>query len=114
MLSKLNKLDYTTIKSYPLINLLNFIGKVYKKVMADMLAKWREINHVLHEGQMGSRRERIIIEDMAKVFNRVQEARVDEILAGMLLKDVKGAFDHVSRKFLLQIMRSLDTDGDLM
>lgn len=56
MLRRLNRLDYTRVKSYRIICFLNFLRKVCEKVVADVLAEWCEINHVLYECQMRSRR----------------------------------------------------------
>lgn len=53
-LYKQNKIDYTVIKSYRVIRLLNCLGKVYEKVVADMLANWFQVHTILHEGQMRS------------------------------------------------------------
>lgn len=40
MLSKPNKLNYMNIKVYRVISQLNYLGRVYKMVVADMLAEW--------------------------------------------------------------------------
>lgn len=49
MLYKSNKLDFTTVNAYKVISLVNSLGKVCEKVVADMLVELFEINHVLHE-----------------------------------------------------------------
>lgn len=35
-------------------------------------------------------------------------------MAGILLMNVKGEFDHISRNCLVQTMERIDADGDLM
>lgn len=57
MLQKPNKLDYTTVKLYRVISFFICLWKVCEKVVAVLLAEWWEINHVLHNGQMRSRRQ---------------------------------------------------------
>lgn len=47
-------------------------------------------------------------------MQQVQEAWTEEELAGMLLKYVKRAFDHVSRNYLMRKMKTLGADGDLV
>lgn len=74
MLRKLNKLNYTTVKSYCVIGLLNFLGKVCEKEIADMLSEWCKVNHILHKGQMSSRHKRSAIDAIFRVVSRVQEA----------------------------------------
>lgn len=73
MLCKPNELDYTSIKAYRMINLLNSQAKVCKKVVADMLAKWCTVNHVLHSSEIGSRRQRSVTDTVARVVKRVQD-----------------------------------------
>lgn len=52
---KINKLDYTTIRSYCIIGLLNCLSNVCETVVADKLSEWCKVNHVFHEGQIGVR-----------------------------------------------------------
>lgn len=73
-LRKPNKLDYTMVKLYYIISLLNCLRKMCEKVVADILSEWCEINYVLYEGQMGFRRQRSTIDTMARVISRMQEA----------------------------------------
>lgn len=70
----LNKLDYTSAKSYCFICLLNSRAKVFDKVVADILSEWCEINHVLHDAEKGSPRQRSDIDVIAKVVDTVQGA----------------------------------------
>lgn len=51
---------------------------------------------------------------MARVFNWVQKAWAKGNLAGMLLIDVKGVFNHVSRNSLLITMDGKRADRDLV
>lgn len=97
MLRKPNKVDYTTFKSYHVISFLNFLGKVCERVVADILSEWCEVSYILHEGKMDSRRQRNTIDAIAREVDRVQKACMEGKIAGMLLIDVKEAFDHVSR-----------------
>lgn len=62
------------VKSYHVISILNCLGKVCKKVVADRLSKWFEVNHFLHDGQMGSRRLSSTIDVIAMVVDREQRA----------------------------------------
>ncbi|KAI0998333.1 hypothetical protein K3495_g9862 [Podosphaera aphanis] len=65
LLRKPNKVDYTQVKSYRVINLLNCLCKVAEKVVAELLSDWCEMNGVLHQGQMGSRKQRSSIDAVA-------------------------------------------------
>lgn len=114
MLHKTNKVDYTVVKSHRVISLYNCLEKVCKKVAAEMLADWCEVHHILHEGQMRLRRQQSIIDTVVQVMLWVQEARAEGRLAGMLLMDVKGSFNYVSRKSLIRKIQALSVDGDLV
>lgn len=73
-LCRLNKLGYMNVKEYWVISLLNFLGQVCKKVVTDMLTEWCKVNHVIHGGQIGSRRQRRAIDVVARVGSTVQKA----------------------------------------
>lgn len=64
--------------------------------MANILLEWCEIDYVLHEGKIESRRMRRAIDVMARVISWVQDTWTEGKIAGMQLMDVKGAFDYVS------------------
>lgn len=114
MLQKPNTLDYTVIKSYCIISVLNCLGKTYKKVVANMLFEWCEVNQVLHDGQMGFWTERSVINTIARMVATVQWAWAEGKLAGILLIHVKGIFNHISRNCLLHTTECLGADGDQM
>lgn len=63
---------------------------------------------------MGSRKQRSCVDAVARVMNRVEETWNQGKIAGLLLMDVKGAFDHVSRNQLLRSMRDMKIDGNLI
>lgn len=79
-----------------------------------MLSEWCEVNNILHDAQMGSRRQRSAIDGIPCMVDRVQKAWAEGKLAVMLLIDVKGALDHVSRNYLLRTIDGINADGDLM
>lgn len=70
---QVKQMGYMSVKAYRVISLLNCLGKVCEKVVADILAKWCKVNHVLHTGQMRWRRQRSAIYAVARVINKVQE-----------------------------------------
>ncbi|ODM15132.1 hypothetical protein SI65_09371 [Aspergillus cristatus] len=72
LLRKPNKPDYTAVKAYRVISLLNCLGKVVEKVAADAIAHHCETMGNTHEAW------------------KLQQ------LVGALFLDVKGAFDHVN------------------
>jgi hypothetical protein len=114
VLRKPNKPDYSNVKAYRVISLLNCIGKVAEKVVANKLADIVERRDLLHDGQFGSRRGRSAIDAVAVLINRTQEAWKRKEIVAVLLMDVKGAFDHVSRGRLLARMVAMRIESNLV
>ena len=114
LMEKPNKRDRTLVKSYRVISLLNCLGKVVEKLVAEMLSQSCETKGSLHQGQMGGRKHRSAIDAAALMIHKVHEIWEDKQIAGALLMDVKGAFDHVSRAKLVQRMADLGIDDDLI
>lgn len=79
-----------------------------------MLSELCEINHLLHEGQMGSKRQRNAIDAVGRVIGPVQTSWTKGKLTGMVLIYIKRAFHHITRKYLLCIRESMSADVDLM
>lgn len=96
LLRKPNKLDYTQVKSYRIISLLNCLGKVAEKVVAELITDWCELSGSLHQGQMGCRKQRSCIDAVARVMTKTEKAWEKGNIAALLLMGVKGAFDHVN------------------
>ena len=113
-LEKGGKRDFGLVRSYRVISLLNCMGKVVEKVVAQELSQYCEDYSKLHAGQMGGRKERSAIDAVAILVHTVQEKWEEKKLAAALFMDVKGAFDHVSKGQLLTRMIELGIDGDLV
>ncbi|ODM18159.1 hypothetical protein SI65_06030 [Aspergillus cristatus] len=114
LLRKPNKPDYTAVKAYRVISLLNCLGKVVEKVAADAIAHHCETMGVLHPGQMGGRKQRSAIDAVACLIQNTHEAWKLQQLIGALFLDVKGAFDHVNPSRLIARLIEFNLDGDLI
>ena len=110
----MGKQDLTLVKSYRVISLLNFIGKLVEKVIAEQLSQLSENFLKLHQGQIGARKERFAIDAVASLVYEVEQRWAEKKLAAALFMDVKGAFDHVSKTQLVARMLELEIDGDLI
>lgn len=104
----------TLVKSYRVISLLNCMGKVLEKVIAEQLSYFSENFLKLHQRQMGARKERCAIDAIASLIHEVEQQWAKKKLAAALFMDVKGAFDHVSKTQLIARMLELGVDGDLI
>ena len=114
LLQKGGKRDFGLVRSYRVISLLNCVGKVVEKVVANELSLYCEMYSKLHSGQMGGRKERSAIDAVATLVHTVYEKWEEKKLAAALFMDVKGAFDHVSKGQLLNRMIQLNIEGDLV
>lgn len=74
LLRKPNKSDYSIVKAYRVISLLNCIGKVVEKVAAETISSHIEALGVLHPGQMGSRKQRSAIDAVACLIQEIHQA----------------------------------------
>ena len=97
LMEKLNKRDRTLVKSYRVISLLNCLSKVVEKLVAIQLSEFCEAKGKLHKGQMGGRKQQSAMDAAALMIHKVHKMWENQHVAGALLMDVKGAFDHVSR-----------------
>lgn len=79
---------------------------------AEIISNWCEKSGVLHQGHMGSRRQRSCIDTEARAVTRVEEAWNRGNIASLLLVDAKGTFDHVNRNCLLPKMHKMHKMGD--
>lgn len=114
LLEKGNKREKSLVKSYRVISLLNCMGKLVEKVIAEELAQFCETHLKLHKGQMGARKNRCAIDAAAIMVDSVHKIWNQKKIAGALFMDVKGAFDYVSRVKLAQRMKELGIDNDLI
>ena len=108
LLRKPNKPDYTAVKAYRVISLLNGIGKVVEMMAADAIANHCETMGVLHPGQMGIHKQQSAIDAVACLIQNTHEFWKLQQLVGALFLDVKGAFDHVNRSRLVNRLIGLD------
>jgi hypothetical protein len=107
LLKKPNKSDYSIPKSYRVISLLNCLGKVVEKIVATALSNFCEQKELLYEGQFGYRKQRNATDAVAKLILTTENAWNNKQQLGALFMDVKGAFDCVIKKQLLQRMIEL-------
>jgi len=99
--------DYTDIKSYRPIALLNTLGKIVETIAADRIRSILEDNNLLPETQMGARKGRSTLTALELLTEQVHTiwGSAKNKVATVLSLDVSGAFDNVSHPRLLHNMR---------
>ncbi len=83
------------VKLYRVISLLNCLGKVVEKLVTKKLSQFCKAQGKLHKGQIGERKYRSAIDAAAVMIHKVYKIWEDKQIAGVLLMDIKGAFDYV-------------------
>jgi len=106
--------DYTKLKQYRTISLLSCIGKVVEYIVVELLFDDAEKTALLSDGQFGSRKKTSAIDAAASMVGRAQDVWNQDIMTGVLLKDIKAAFPSVARGRLIHAMHANMIDGDLI
>jgi hypothetical protein len=96
VIPKPNKPDYSTIKVYPPIALLNCVGNILEKLMAMRLGQLAESHDILHIDQIGGRPKRSAIDAAMTLTHDVEVNAKRGLVTSSLFLDVRGTFDNVS------------------
>jgi hypothetical protein len=89
-------------------------GKVFKKVVAELLSDEAERRVLLSDSQFGSRKKRSAIAAAAIMVNGAHLACKEDIITDVLLMDIKAAFPSVATGRLIHAMKARWIDGDLI
>ena len=107
ILKKPAKPDYSAPKAYRVISLLNCLGKVSERILAQRLGYLAETTTLLHPSQIGGRLHKSAIDAALLLTTEIQSNKKRNLKTSTLLLDVKGAFDHVAKNQLLAILYKL-------
>ena len=102
------------VKLYQVISLLKCLGKVVEKVIASLLSEFCEVFSKLYFGQIGAQKRQCTIDIVASLVHNFQKCWTEKKLIATLFMDVKGTFDHVSRRKLVEKMTKLGIEGDIV
>jgi hypothetical protein len=107
MIPKPNKPDYSSVKAYRPIALLNCLGKVLEKLMAVRLGQMAESHNLLHADQIGGHPKCLAIDAAMALMHDIEANAKLKLVTSSLFLDVRGAFDNVSAARLLHTMCTL-------
>jgi ribonuclease HI len=106
-------------KSYRMISLLNCLGKISEKIIANRLSflaskhDSRE-NSLLYHDQLGGRKQYSAIDAVMSLIHDIQINKNEKLVTSILFMDIKGAFDHVSANRLIKICIELGLPKNLI
>lgn len=83
------------VANYRPISLLEFLGKLFEKILNNRFYTFLEENERLNEFQHGFRRRRGTETALALVYEKIAWAKSGNMMVDLVLRDVKGAFDKV-------------------
>src|SRR6185437_7290850 len=97
--------QYLKPKGYRIITLLNYMGKVLEKIYATRLSHLANIGNLLHNSQLGGRKQRSTIDTALLLLHNIQQHKANNNwITSILFLDIKGAFDHISKPQLLRML----------
>jgi len=97
ILKKPNKPDYSIPKAYRVISLLNCLGKVSERILAQRLSFLAKTTNLLHNSQIGGRLKKSAIDAALLLNNEVELNKQVGLKMSALFVNVQGAFDHVAK-----------------
>lgn len=123
-IAKPNK-DKSDAKNYRPISLLNTIGKVFEKLIKIRIDNFVIDNQIIINEQFGFRAQHSTVHQVHRIIDFVSDNRKEQKSTGMVLLDLKSAFDSVWIKgiifklhnlklplFLLKILKSFLTNRE--
>ena len=101
---------------YRPISLLNFLGKVFAKLLNNNLTKHLEENNILKDSQHGFRRKRGTTTLLANLYERIaREKGTDrKTLVTIITRDVQKAFDKAWHQGILYKLMNTGIDDNLL
>ncbi|EDN91104.1 hypothetical protein SS1G_00507 [Sclerotinia sclerotiorum 1980 UF-70] len=114
ILKKASKPDYSLPKAYRVIALLNCLGKISERILAQRLGYLAETTHLLHKSQIGGRQKKSAIDAALLLTTEIERNKQANKKTSILFMDIKGAFDHVSKNRLLDICKKLRLPTNLI
>jgi hypothetical protein len=90
-----------------MISLLNYLGKVSERILAQRLAYLAETSGLLYNSQIGKRLKKSAIDIILFLTNEVETNKQLKHKTTTLFLDVKRAFDYMSKNRLLTTLKKL-------
>jgi hypothetical protein len=103
ILAKPGKKDYSEVKAYRPISLLNTMGKILEKIIQRRLTYLTQ--DILPNTQFGAREGYSATDAVLKI---IQDARKASETTTAMMIDVKGAFDNVHKETLIETLKSFN------
>ena len=103
------------VKSYRVISLLEYMGKIFEKIVINEFFRIYEINDLFQPTQIRARKSRNTINAIVILIDNIEKiwAKKDSII-GAIFINVKNAFDYIIAKKLTTRITKLNIDIDII
>ena len=106
IIKKFNKDNYSDPKSYRVISLLNCLGKISERIIAERLSYFAETTDLLHFDQIGNRKQKSAIDAAISLLSDIEINKHDKKLTSVLFLDIKNAYDHLNKSQMIKICKN--------
>lgn len=94
--------QHTNAKNYRPISLLNFMSKIYSRIINNKLKDFLEENNIIRDTQFGFRRKRGTASLLTQLYELVSRTKCNKkTLVTVVCRDVSKAFDKIWRRGLI-------------
>ncbi len=114
ILKKSNKSNYTTSKTYKIITLLNSLEKIFEKIIASRLSFFEQTSDLLYSSQMKERKELSAVNAVMNLTHDIELSLKKRKSTTCVFLDIKDAYDYVSTKQLLNVMKKLHLSSQIL
>jgi hypothetical protein len=90
-----------------MISLLNYLGKVSERILAQRLAYLAETLGLLYNSQIRGRLKKLTIDTVLFLINKIETNKRLKYKTITLFLDIKEAFDYMSKNRLLSTFKKL-------
>ena len=103
IIKKFNKENYSDLKVYRIILLLNYLDKIFEKIIAERLSYFNETTDLLHFNQINNRKQKFVINVVILLLSDIKINKYDKKLISILFLDIKSAYDHFNKFQIIKI-----------
>ncbi len=107
ILKKSNKSNYTASKTYKIITLLNCLKEIFEKIIASQLFFFEQTFDLLDLNQTRERKKLSAVDAIMNLTHDIELSLKERKSTTCVFLDVKDAYDYVSTKQLLNVMKKL-------
>jgi hypothetical protein len=107
ILKKSNKSNYTASKAYRIITFLNYLEKIFEKIIVSRLLCFEQTSNLLDLNQINERKSLSTIDAVMNLTHDIELSFEKKKSTTCVFLNIKEAYNYVSIKQLLNVMKKL-------